>query len=147
VRKWGTVTVLCIVIALVFVFWPTDEKRIEKLFAEAAEAVENEDIDGVMEKVSFNYRDDYGFNYLSIKEAMKRNFGRAGNIGVEYENMEIQVQERASMAFVDVRVFATIGEETGYILGDAPDSAHLVFTLQKERTKWLIVKTEGLPGW
>jgi hypothetical protein len=46
---------------------------------------------------------------------------------------------------MDVRIIATIGNETGYIFGDLPKPAHLKFTLEKERTKWLVAKTEGLP--
>jgi hypothetical protein len=46
---------------------------------------------------------------------------------------------------MDVRIIATIGNNTGYILGDLPKPVHLTFTLEKERKKWLVTKTEGIP--
>jgi hypothetical protein len=45
---------------------------------------------------------------------------------------------------MDVRVLATIGNDTGYILGDLAKPVHLSFILEKEMTGWVVIKTEGL---
>ena len=132
-------------VVIYILFFPSDESRIKKLFREGSTAIEKEDIDAVMSKVSYNYRDDYGFTYLYIRESMKSVFQRLENIKVEYENLKIVVHDKTAEADMDVRIIATIGNETGYVFGDMPHPVHLRFTLEKERIKWLITKTEGLP--
>lgn len=76
---------------------------------------------------------------------MKSVFKQMSDIKVEYENLETKVNDKVATADMDVRIIATIGNDTGYIFGDLPKPVHLKFTLEKERTKWLVMKTEGLP--
>ena len=130
---------------IIYLVWPSDESRIKKLFREGARAVEKGDVDGAMSKVSYNYRDDYGLTYLYMKELMKSTFQRMKDIKVEYEDLKINITDRTATADLDVRIIATIGNDTGYIMGDLPNPAHLKFSLEKERTSWLVTKTEGLP--
>jgi hypothetical protein len=130
---------------MIYVLWPSDESRIRKLFRQGAEAVEQEKIDGVMAKVSFNYTDEYGFTYLFIKEGMTKLFQGMDNIKIEYEITRIEITEKAAVAELDLRVLATHGSDTGYIAGDLSKPFHMKFSLEKERTKWLVTKTEGLP--
>jgi hypothetical protein len=130
---------------IIYLSWPSDESRIKKLFKEGSRATEKEELDAVMSKVSFNYRDEYGMTYLYIKELMKSIFQRMDDIKIEYENLGIKVNNKVATADMDVRIIATIGNDTGYILGDLDRPVHLKFTLEKERAKWLVIKTEGLP--
>jgi len=130
---------------ILYFLWPSDESRIKKLFKEGSEAIEKKDIDASMSKISYNYTDGYGLTYLLIKESMKSVFQRMNNIKIEYEDLNIKVDDEKATADMDVRIIATVGNDTGYILGDLPKPAHLRFTLEKERTKWLVTKTEGLP--
>ena len=130
---------------LIYLLWPSDESRIKKLFKEGSQAIEKEDLDGVMSKVSFNYHDEYGMNYLYIKESMKSVFQQMNDIKIEYENLKIKIDKKTAAADIDVRILATIGNDTGYIFGDLAKPVHLTFTLEKERAKWLVTKTEGLP--
>lgn len=143
---------------IAYLLWPSDAARIRKLFKEGAGAVESKDLDGVMAKVSFRYRDDYGVTYLSLKEILKREFTRFSDIQVEYGAPEIRIIRKGgsrgehlspdppdmAVAEMDVRVVATAGTETGYIVGDIKTPVHMRFTLGKERMKWLIVKAEGI---
>lgn len=143
-----TIILLFILFALpiiLYLLWPSDESRIKKLFREGSKAIEKEDIDAVMSKVSYNYRDEYGLTYLYMKELMKSVFQQMNDIKIEYENLKIEVNNKVATADTDVRIIATIGNDTGYILGDLSKPVHLKFTLEKERTKWLVIKTEGLP--
>jgi len=145
-KKSIALLVLIILIPItIYLLWPTDESRIKKVFKEGSQAIEKEDIDGVMSKVSYNYRDEYGLTYLYIKEYMKRFFHQMSDIKIEYENLKINITDKTATADMDVRVIATIGNDTGYILGDLPRPVHVTFTLEKEKVRWLIVKTEGLP--
>lgn len=158
-RKFVIGLLFVLVLTLVLYFlWPSDEARIRKLFKEGAVAVESRDLDGVMSKVSFAYRDEYGATYLYLKETLKREFERLSDIQVEYEALRVQIREKSdlqgersspdtpdsAMAELDIRVVATEGTETGYLLGDVKAPVHMRFILQKERMKWLIVKAEGI---
>ncbi len=130
---------------IIYLIWPTDESRIKKLFREGAKSVEKEDINGIMSKVSFHYRDENGLTYLYIKEYMKTLLQRMQDINVDYENLQIEIDGDTAIAQMEVRVIATTGGETGYVFGDFPNPVQLTFTLEKERTKWLVVNTDGLP--
>jgi hypothetical protein len=68
-----------------------------------------------------------------------------GDIKIEYENLEIKINDKNATADTDLRIVATVGNNTGYIMGDLAKPAHLRFILEKERGKWLVTKTEGLP--
>jgi len=137
--------VLILTPVIIYLLWPSDESRIKKLFKEGSQAIEKEDLETVMSKVSFNYRDEYGLSYLYLKELMKSVFKQMDNIKIEYENVAISVHDDTATADMDVLILATIGSNTGYILGDLTEPVHLTFTLEKERIKWLVIKTEGLP--
>ena len=134
--------VLCLAAAL-FVLWPTDTGRIRKLIKEGAGAVESRDREGVMEKVSFNYRDDHGMTYLSLREVVKRELQRLSEISIEYENLEIRVSGDTATAQLDLRVIAASGNEKGYLIGDIKSPARLKLILDKEHTKWRVVRIEG----
>ena len=109
--------VLCLAAAL-FVLWPTDTGRIRKLIKEGAGAVESRDREGVMEKVSFNYRDDHGMTYLSLREVVKRELQRLSEISIEYENLEIRVSGDTATAQLDLRV---IGFLLFFVMGPAEE--------------------------
>lgn len=143
-RKSISILVLLLVaIPAVYCLRPSDERRIKRIFTDGKRAIESENLEGVMSKVSYNYRDDYGFTYLYLKETLKKQFEELSDITGEYYNLNIRVSKDTATADVDVRVIATKGNETGYIIGDARSPAHLKFNLDKERTKWLIVRLEG----
>jgi len=129
---------------LIYFLWPSDESRIKKLIREGAKAVEKEEIDNVMAKVSFNYQDDRGMTYMLIKKILTEQFKSLSGIKVEYENLKIEVKEKLATAEFDLRVIATIGNQTGYIIGDLKTPARIKLFLEKERLNWLVTKTEGL---
>jgi hypothetical protein len=147
-RKKKSLLIFHIVFAfafLAYLLWPTDESRIKKLFKEGSEAVEREDLDSVMSNVSFNYRDDYGLTFLSMKESMQSVFKRMGGIKITRENLVIKINDKTATGDLDVRIVATVGNNTGYVMGDLRKPVHLRFTVEKEKMKWLVTKTEGLP--
>jgi len=139
------VIILIMAPVIIYFLWPSDESRIRKLFREGAKAIEQENIDKVMAKVSFNYTDEYGLTYLYIKEVMTRVFQRMEGIKVEYEITLIDIKDARATAELDIRVIASQGNDTGYALGDAASPVHMTFTLEKQRTTWLVTRTVGLP--
>ena len=130
---------------IVYFLWPSDESRIRKLFRGGAKAIEQEKIDEVMAAVSFNYTDEYGLTYLYIKQGMTRVFQRMDGIKVEYEITRLEIKDDGAAAELDIRVIASEGNDTGYAVGDAARPVHMKFTLEKQRTTWLVSRTEGLP--
>lgn len=142
-----SIILLCLLILspiIIYFLWPSDENRIKKLFREGAKAIEDRKIEDVMSKVSYNYTDEYGLNYIYMKEAMTKIFERMDNFSVEYKINKIEVKENAATAEVEVRIIASAGQDTGYIVGDAGKPVVVIFFLDKVRTKWLVNKTEGL---
>lgn len=149
---------LSVPILVFYLLWPSEEARIRKLFKEGAAAAESRDLDSVMSKVSFAYQDDYGLTYLYLKEILKKEFDRLSDIQVEYGELRVEIIKKdglqgehlssdapdTAIAEMDIRVVATAGTETGYIVGDVKAPAHMKFTLKKERMKWLIVKAQGI---
>ncbi len=129
---------------VIYFIWPTDEGRIKKLFREGASAVEARKVEDAMSKVSFSYTDRHGLSYLALKQAMESEFKRMSNIKIEYDITQLEVKDKAATAGLDVRVIASYGAETGYIVGDAARPAHLIFSLEKGPTGWLISSCEGL---
>jgi hypothetical protein len=143
-KKSIVLLALLIVMPVVIYFiWPSDESRIKKLFREGAKAVEARKVEDVMSKISFNYSDDQGLTYLFIKDGMEKTFRGLDSLQVEYEIKEIRVKDQTAIAELDLRAIASRGQDAGYILGDAARPVHVKFYLEKERTKWLVVKTEG----
>jgi hypothetical protein len=131
---------------LIYLLWPSDESRIRKLFREGAKAVESKKIEDVMAKVAFTYTDEHGISYILLKQGMERVFKEMGDVRIEYEIKRIDIQGETAVAEVDARVIASYGKDRGYVFGDADKPGHLIFLLEKERTKWLVGKTQGLPA-
>jgi hypothetical protein len=136
---------LILALVIIYFLWPSDESRIRKLFRGGAKAIEQEKIDEVMAAVSFNYTDEYGLTYLYIKQGMTRVFQRMDGIKVEYEITRLEIKDDGAAAELDIRVIASEGNDTGYAVGDAARPVHMKFTLEKQRTTWLVSRTEGLP--
>jgi hypothetical protein len=138
--------VLIIAPMIIYLLWPTEEARIKKLVRQAAHAVEEENIEEVMSKVSYNYQDEYGLSYLLIKKGLQQQFQRYSNLDVDYENLKVEIAEGKgeATASMDLRVVASAGQEMGYVLGgDGP--ARFVLRLKKggPLKKWQVVEASG----
>lgn len=135
---------------LFYLLWPSDENRIRKLFKEGARAIHEEKIEEVMAKVSFNYTDEHGLSYLFLKEGTTRLFAQAENIRVDYSIKNMEIKPETAVVAVEVRVSAGLSGEKGqgavYVAGDAAKPVSMKFHLEKERGKWLVARTEGLPA-
>ena len=143
-RSKALIALLVLSALVVYLVWPTDESRIKKLFREGAKAVEAKKVDDIMSKVSYNYRDDHGLSYLVLRQNLGSVLARMSNISVEYEIRKLDIKDRSAAAEVEIRVIATFDKDTGYVLGDAARPVKALVTLEKERTKWLVSRTEGL---
>ncbi len=129
---------------IIYFLWPSDENRIKKLLREGAQAIEQEKIDDVMSKVSFNYADDHGLSYITVKEGLTRIFQQMSDMKIEYKINDITIKNTTAAVDLHMRVIANYGQDAGYAVGDAAKPAGLKLFLVKERTKWLVSKTEGI---
>ncbi len=131
---------------IIYVLWPTEEARIKKLVRQAAHAIETEDIEEVMSKVSFNYQDEYGLSYLLVKKGLEQHFQRYSSLDVDYENLKIEIAEGSeeSTASMDLRVVASAGQQMGYVLGgDGPARFELRLKKEGPLKKWQVVEASG----
>jgi len=134
---------LCAGVAF-YIFYPTDENRIRKILSNCEKAIVSEDIDGFMDAISFNYSDDYGNNYLLIKNRMQSAFKRFDNIAIEKSINRISVKDDNAEAELLFRVSVSAGEEREYIIGDAGEPQTVVVYFSKSSYKWLIIQVDGV---
>ena len=69
-KKYGLVLVVAAVIIAIVLF-PSEKKRIKKVIRTCEQAVINENSEALMSLISFNYLDDYGGSYLTLKKDLK----------------------------------------------------------------------------
>ncbi len=134
---------LCVAV-VVYIFYPTDEKRVRKIISNSEEAIISEDIDRLMELVSYNYIDDYGNSYLMLKKRMQSVFGRLDDIEIERSIIKISVKDSDAEAELSVRVSVSEGEDRVYIIGDAGMAQTIKVFFKKSPYKWLITEVEGM---
>lgn len=134
---------LCVAV-VVYIFYPTDEKRVRKIISNSEEAIISEDIDRLMEFVSYNYRDDYGNSYLLLKKRMQSVFGHLDDIKIERNIVKISVKDSDAEAELSVRVSVSEGEDRVYIIGDAGMAQTIKVFFKKSPYKWLITEVEGM---
>lgn len=144
-RPWFPVLVfLTIVIICILIFFPTDKKRIWKVIAASEKAIIDEELDGLMENISYNYRDEYGGTYLLIKRRMETLFKRLDNIDTEVQLVKISVDKKQAEAEINIRVTALHGEGRSYIVGDPANWQNMKIYLEKSPYTWEVIKVKGL---
>jgi ketosteroid isomerase-like protein len=123
----------------------TDEARIKRVIYDGKAAIEKKDIEGVMEQVSRAYQDDYGLNKVAIYALFQRVFHQFDAIDIRIEEIEITIGEnKQGRAQILTWATARTQDKTGYIVGSSEKPCQVTFTLQKERGKWRVTKTEGI---
>ena len=131
---------------IIYFIWPTEESRIRRLVRQGATAIEKEDIDGVMSKISYNYRDEYGLSYLIIKKQLERKFKAYSDIEFDYENLTVEVFKETgeATAAMDLRMIAMSGEQMGYVIGgEGPALLKLRLKKSGPLKKWQVVEASG----
>jgi hypothetical protein len=119
---------------VVYIIYPTDEKRIIKIVSKIEEAAVSEDIDKVMDFISFNYSDDNHNGYIQIKQIILTGFRRLDDIEIERNIEGISIIDNVAESELSFRVIASFGDERGYIK---------VF-FEKSAQRWFITKIEGV---
>ncbi len=126
---------------LVYLFLPSDTKRIREIIYDGRDAIVRKDLERVMAHVSYNYRDRYGFTYLYIKENLKSLFQRTESFEIELDNLRVEVNDKKAEArfLIKVKALETAGEV--FLLGSEDVYESVFMSLEKERLKWLVTET------
>jgi hypothetical protein len=128
----------------VVLFFPTEEKRVWTVIVRAEKAVADEDLDGLMEEVSFNYSDGYGGSYLTVKKRMESAFQRFDGIHMEKQLVTMSVAEGRAVVDLNVLVTATGRKGPTNIAGEAGNWQEMRVYLEKSSYQWEIVRVELL---
>lgn len=128
----------------VVVFFPTEKKRVWKTISASVEAIMHEDIEALMENVSYNYNDNHGGSYLTVKRRMQAVFNRLDNIDIEEHLVSITIHEGRAESEVKFKVTATEGDDRGYVIGDAVSWQKMKLFLEKSPYEWEVVRIERL---
>ncbi len=143
-RKTAIILFLLLTIPLaIYLLMPSDAKRIRKLVAEGREAAVQKDLSGVMNLVSYNYRDRYGFSYLYLKETLKRIFKDYDSIEIDLKRLRVDLDSedgKATAKFL-LKAAGIKNNDREYILGTEEVYESVFLTLKKERLKWRVVET------
>ena len=136
--KWYLYILIVSAVIIAIVIFPSDKARIQKVIMTSEEAVMNEDVQAVMEHVSFNYGDAYGGSYLTLKKRIERLFNTYDDLEVISDIVEIIVNEDKAVADLKVSLIVSSGTERGYLIGDAGSHSKIKIDLEKEKFGWMI---------
>jgi len=141
-RLWWTVPVFILSVIAIIILYPSEESRIRGVINRAGRAIVEEDIDALMENISYNYADDYGNNYILLRKRMEMVFRRLDDIEIEKVFKDISVRDTDAEVMMRASVLASIGEERGYIYGGGGGSGIVKVYLEKSPHKWRIKRVE-----
>ena len=137
---------ICAVILLAFVlglvFYPSDRKRIRKIIHGCRVSIVTEDIDRLMEHISFNFRGPYGGSYLQLKKRAELVFDRFDDFDITADVMNINVEEKEAVADIKTSVIASEGNNRTYIIGDAGSHEDVKVHLEKSPYGWKVIRFE-----
>ncbi len=147
--RWavGGASVLAI-LGLAYLLWSwlgvTEEARILRVVDEGRRGIEARDLDRCMRQVSYHYRDEYGFTYLTAKTLLQRLFDRFEGFRVEMDRPAVTVQGEKATATMRFRIRAVMNGMEGYLQGTDREPVEATVRFDKERREWRIIEVSGL---
>ena len=139
---------LILAIWLVLRLIPSDENQIRGLIQQAAEALEDGNLDGAMKVISLSYRDGYGLTYGAWRVLFQRGFDKYVDIRVWIRGLEVQIHGDEAQATFSVRAEATVAATTGdpdrLPVRDVGTVERARLHLNKEPWGWRVVSGEEL---
>lgn len=139
----GGILLVLSVFLIKFVF-VSEEKRVLKVIEDGEKALEAKDLDGCMKRLSYNYSDEYGLNYLQVKGFLEQFFQEFQEIEIQKEDLKIDVdkKKKEAQASINVRVIVNLQGQKGYLIGSSERPENIKMNFEKARTKWLVNKVE-----
>jgi hypothetical protein len=150
-KKYG-IFIVIIAVVLAYLFYPSgdDTREVAALLDQALESGKKKDLDGVMEHISLNYKDEYGASYPVVKNVVKNYFEKFDSFDGKYSGLKASINEteggeRQGVANLDIQVWGVKSGIPTPILGDLDSSSNITITLKKSRLGgWKVVKVEGI---
>jgi len=136
--------IIIIVVVAVIAFYPSQKKRINKVIEGCRQAIIHEDLDGLMQHISFNYTDAYGGSYLQFKKRAEMSFRSYDDFEIELDRIKIDVKEKNATVGLNVSIIASAGNERGYLIGDAAGFEKTAVYLEKTSYNWKVIKIQRL---
>ena len=134
--------VILIAASLVVIYYPSEKKRVKKVIHRCIESVLHEDVDHLMEPVSFNYRDDFGGSYAGLRKRAELIFNRFDDFDMTADIMNVTVEGKQAEAVLKVSIIASEGNERGYLVGDAGGNEDIKVFFEKSPYEWKVIKIE-----
>ena len=127
-----------------------DDEYFNNYFSEMVKAGEEKNTDEFMDNFSLHYKDDYGLNYIVVKNLVKNVFENSGEINGSFSGLSSSLSKDSDgkeTAVVNMDVTAT-AENNGItkgILGfdNTPDNI-TVYLEKSTFGSWQIVSVEGI---
>ena len=119
-----------------------DRQQVLRVIADVERAIERERVSSVMQHISDDYEDSYGFNRRMVQRlvlAAARD-SRSLNLSVQVPELEVDGD------------FATFVAEVSYTTGDEPvgirdaQQVTVVGQMRRERGRWMVISADGWQG-
>lgn len=142
-RRLFLLSLLVVGILLWQVTRQSDEDRIRKALKKGREAIEREDLDGVMEVISRSYRDEYGLNFFTLRGFFQKVFATYDEIKIHVEREEVALEgEGRARGRIWAWVEAFKGGER-VIACSSGDPCEVDLQLIKEHKDWVVLEARG----
>jgi hypothetical protein len=138
------IIVIIVIAALVFIFFPSEKKRISSVIDKGRAAIINEDPDSFMDIVALSYKDDFGGSYLYMKKRVEQLFRRFDGFEVGIDNMGTTLEDKTAIVDLRVSMIASEGENRAYLIGDAGGHQAVKLFFVKEPYNWKLERIEGI---
>ncbi|MBI4715605.1 MAG: hypothetical protein HY760_06695 [Nitrospirae bacterium] len=122
----------------------SDRVRIQGALESAEEAVEREDLNGLMALLSPRYQDAYGFNKLLVRRVVQDTFREFDRFEVEAGGAVIAVEGENARVRIPVELRVDWAGQRAYLVGTNAKPAPMEIALRKEGLRWRVVWVDGI---
>lgn len=143
----GRVLMAVLVALIAVVVWQAtregEEDRVRRTLREGKEAIEKEDLAGVMGVISRSYRDPHGLDYRSLTGLFLRIFATYDAIRIHVEREEVALEGGRARARIWAWAEAQRGGE-GVLACSSGSPCEVELELEKEGRDWKVVGAKGI---
>lgn len=133
-----------VVVVAVWSFWDSSERTIRALLRDDEQAVETEDIARAMSRVSQQYLDDNGLNFLAVRRVLDWAFNRFDGFDVRLRDVAIDVGDRSAIARSVLQMLVVQDGDNTYLIGDAGMPESVTISLLKRPLGWNVTSLNGI---
>ena len=143
------ILILLVVAAVFFLRGGESSSFFENYFNKMIEAGGAKDFEKFMDNFSLQYKDDYGTNYIFVKQVVKNSFEKYDKFESVIENVVASTykdEQGNKRADVNMDVFVT-GFKGGIpteLIGETGHLENIDITLQKSLGSWKIIRIVGI---